>query len=96
MSKRVACWGDVIEHAPGTPTGAIVLPGQLTVLAGGIPIAVGGATCVCSVTGHMAVPNLVIPNTVRSFAGGKLIIAEGALTTCGATVKCMDRKVTVE
>jgi len=93
MTKSVACVGDVGKHGsshPGTITGS----GQDgSVKAEGVEIAVVGASYHCSEHGSKIVSTAV---TTKSFINGKLIITEGARTSCGATILATGRSVSAE
>lgn len=89
MGKKIACVGDMSDHG-----GTITVPGQTTVLAGGVPVAVMGAIHSCPIPGHGDTP--IVPITVKSMAGGMLIVTENAVAGCGAKIIGIDRKVEVE
>jgi len=93
MTKSVACVGDVGRHGssdPGTITGS-GQDGSLKVE--GIAVAVVGAPYSCSKHGSVIVSTAA---TTKSFHNSKLIITEGARTSCGATIVATGRSVSVE
>jgi uncharacterized Zn-binding protein involved in type VI secretion len=83
--KDIACLGD-----PSTHGGTINLSGQSGFKkAGGVPIAVAGATHSCPIPGHGVTP--ITPITIKTFIEGKLIITAGATAGCGATITPIPR-----
>jgi len=84
---KIACLGD-----PATHPGLINSAGQTAFTCGGLAVAVAGATFSCVTHGVSA----IIPIAVKSYCEGKLIVTEGAVTGCGATIQPLDRKVSVE
>lgn len=88
-TKAIACLGDPSDHG-----GEINYSPMTQVFAGGNPIAVEGATHSCPIPLHGTTP--IVPITVRTFAGGKLVITALAKAGCGATIIAPVRGVLVE
>lgn len=86
----VACLGDKSDHG-GTISAT---GGNATRRAGGELIAIAGATHTCPIFGHGTTP--ITPITIKSYAGGKLIVTYGAIAGCGAVIYPKNRKVYVE
>jgi uncharacterized Zn-binding protein involved in type VI secretion len=84
-TRRVACVGDIATHP-----GQIITSGQDgTVFAGGAVIAVNGAIFQCATHGPSTITSII----KKTYINGKLIVTEGAVSSCGATMKPIDRKV---
>jgi len=89
-TKKIACLGDPASHP-----GVINTSGQTGMnKAGGVVIAVQGATFACLTPGHGTTP--IAPITTKSRIESKLIITEGAVAGCGAVIAPPPRKVLVE
>lgn len=82
-AKLVACVGDTSTHG-----GSITSSGQDgTMTAGGVEVAVSGATFVCPIHGARTVSSIISKTTQN----GKLLITDGAVVSCGATIVATDR-----
>lgn len=87
---KIACIGDSSSHG-----GTIISSGQDgNGTAKGQIIAVQGAMHSCPIHGHGTTPITVI--TTKTKYNGKLIVTEGAVAGCGATITPTDRGVEVE
>lgn len=88
MAKNISLVGD-----PGSHGGSITVSNQDGSFdVGGVEVAVHGATLLCLAHG----PQSITANTTKSLCNGKLIIANGAIANCGATIISPDRNVYVE
>lgn len=86
-ARRVACVGDIATHP-----GQIITSGQDgTVFAAGAEIAVDGALFSCAIEDHGITS--ITPIIKKTYINGKLIVTEGAVSSCGAIMKPIDRKV---
>lgn len=88
-TKMVATLGSPSSHG-----GTITVPGQVTVLATGLPIAVAGAMHSCPIIGHGTKP--VTPITTKTFVAGKLVVTFGATAGCGAIIQPVGKTVFAE
>lgn len=89
LGKPIACLGDSSTHG-----GKIIYPGQLTVWAGNAPVAVSGALHSCPIPYHGT--TAITPITLKTYAGGKLIVTLGAIAGCGAIIIPKYRDIGVE
>jgi uncharacterized Zn-binding protein involved in type VI secretion len=86
-ARRVACVGDGATHP-----GQIITSGQDgSVFAGGAIIAVNGALFQCNIEDHGITP--ITPIIKKTYINGKLIVTEGAVSSCGAIMKPISRGV---
>lgn len=88
MAKNISLKGDSGSHG-----GSITVSNQDgSFNVSGVEVAVHGAILLCAVHG----PQAVTANTTKSTCNGKLIVANGAIANCGATIISPDRSVYVE
>lgn len=88
--KRIACVGDLSDHA-----GEITTSNQDgTLLVGDLVVAVEGASHVCPIAGHGT--TAIVAVTTKSYHNNKLILTSNALAGCGALITPEDRGVYVE
>jgi len=88
IGGNISLVGDSSNHG-----GTIISSGQDgTLMVGGVAVAVNGATLNCPI--HGVTP--IIARTIKSFHNGKLILTNGAVAGCGATIVSPDRFVYVE
>ena len=90
MSKKIACVGDTGSHGGSiTDSG-----GNSTLYVNGILVALNGCSYHCANSLHNG--GTVTAVTVKSYHNGKLIITEGATSSCGSVIQPSDRQCTVE
>jgi uncharacterized Zn-binding protein involved in type VI secretion len=98
-TKIPICVGDAGSHST-LPSVTVMTSGQDgTVLCGSIPVCCLGATYTCNDTFHgtnIPVISNITPNTVKTFVNGKLVVVQGAVAGCGATMIATPRNVFVE
>lgn len=89
---NVVCLGDLADHP-----GMVIQSGQEStgdaVKIGTFPVAVEGAMFQCDAPDHGI--TFIVPNQAIMNVSGKLVIVDGAMAGCGATIIATPRGVSI-